>query len=173
MKKQAHHPVRRSRFLHSIRSFLRRIRRLVQQPIFIALTIFGNFVILSGASLLYWLEKDTNSHIHSLLDTIWWAMSTVTTVGYGDVIPETDPGKIIGIGMMIVGTALFWSYTALFADAIISKDISDLEFELRGIQRLLTRIDRSEYQEKDEFKKLIENLEKQIQELKSPSPPST
>lgn len=150
----------------SIRLFTRRIIRLIQQPLFIALTLFGNLVIVTGASLLFYVEHGKNPNIHSLLDTIWWAVATVTTVGYGDITPMTAEGKIVGIGMMIIGTALFWSYTALFADAIISKEIIDLEDELKGIQRLLTRIDDSEVKDRSQIKNLIETLETQLQQMK-------
>ena len=42
--------------------------------------------------------------------------------------------------MMIVGTALFWSYTALFAEALISEEILDVESELRSIERRLQKM---------------------------------
>ncbi|MES3037689.1 MAG: ion channel [Bdellovibrionota bacterium] len=104
---------------------------------FFILTIFGNLLIATGAVGLYFIEKDHNPNIQTLLDTLWWAVSTVTTVGYGDVSPITTMGKIIGIILMIVGTALFWSYTALFADALISEEIEDFESEIRAIERKL------------------------------------
>lgn len=107
--------------------------RLVSNPIFPVLTICGNLLIGAGALMLYWMERDSNPGIHSFLDCIWWAVSTVTTVGYGDVVPKTALGRIAGIVLMILGTALFWSYTALFADALISEEVSDLEKDIKEI----------------------------------------
>ena len=101
--------------------------RLVRNPIFPLLTIAGNLLIFTGAIVVYFLERDVNPNVDSLLDTVWWAVATVTTVGYGDVSPVTVMGKIVGIVMMILGTALFWSYTALFADAVLSEEIDDLQ----------------------------------------------
>ncbi|CAN5490728.1 hypothetical protein BH10BDE1_BH10BDE1_23110 [soil metagenome] len=79
---------------------------------------------------MYFVERDINPKINSMLDTIWWAVATVTTVGYGDVSPMTVPGKIIGLILMVLGTALFWSYTALFANALITDEIEEFETEM-------------------------------------------
>lgn len=159
----------RSRTLSKIhlvsRSFLPRFWRLLSQPIFIALTIFGSTVILTGTFLLYYLEKETNPAVRTLLDSLWWAVSTVTTVGYGDIVPITVPGKIMGIILMFVGIALFWSYTALFAEAIISKDLTDLESKLSSIKRVLSEIDKKEVHENEDLKLLVADLEKQIKHL--------
>lgn len=97
------------------------------------LTICGNLLIGAGALILYWMERETNPGIQSFLDCVWWAVSTVTTVGYGDVVPKTTLGRVAGIVLMILGTALFWSYTALFADALISEEVSDLEKDIKEI----------------------------------------
>lgn len=145
--------------------FRRRIWRLVSQPIFIALTIFGNMVIIIGASSLFYLEVGVNPDIQSFLDTLWWAMSTVTTVGYGDVTPITQAGRVVGIFLMIVGTACFWSYTALFAEAVISKDIMDLEDELRSVERLLNRLEREKAGDQRGVSESLRALNEQISKM--------
>lgn len=114
--------------------------RLVSHPIFLFLTVCGNLLIASGAVFLYVIEHGSNPQIHTLLDTVWWAVSTVTTVGYGDVSPITPPGKIVGIILMIFGTALFWSYTALFAEALVSEEFDDFTSELRVIEKRLVEL---------------------------------
>lgn len=52
-------------------------------------------------------------------DAVWWAMSTVTTVGYGDVYPVTHEGRIIGGVLMLIGIALFGSMSALITSKLI------------------------------------------------------
>jgi voltage-gated potassium channel len=115
-----------SHFQLGIDLFTKRLWKLIQQPVFIVLTVIGNGLIVISSLLLYYFEKGINPRIHSLLDAIWWAVATVTTVGYGDVSPITNIGKIIGIFMMIIGTALFWSYTALFAGAILAEEVKEI-----------------------------------------------
>jgi voltage-gated potassium channel len=109
-----------------IHLFTHRIWQLMKQPVFIVLTVVGNTLIAIASALLYYFESGVNPKINSLLDTLWWAVATVTTVGYGDISPITTFGKIIGIFMMIVGTALFWCYTALFAGAIMAEEASEI-----------------------------------------------
>jgi voltage-gated potassium channel Kch len=114
-----------------LRSFFGRLGLLLRQPIFIALTLVGNTCILAGATAFYQVEHGINPHVHSMLDALWWAVATVTTVGYGDISPVSTQGKIIGMFMMIGGTGLFCSFTALFAGALISTEI---EREVRKVE---------------------------------------
>ena len=107
--------------------FTKRLWVLMHQPVFIVLTVIGNSLIAIASLLLYHFEKGINPKINTWLDTLWWAVATVTTVGYGDISPVTTFGKIIGIFMMIVGTAIFWCYTALFAGAIMSEEAHEME----------------------------------------------
>lgn len=157
---------KKKRVYKGTRLFAKRLYRLVTQPIFIVLTIIGNLLILSSALLVYKLEYGINPKIKGPLDTLWWAVSTVTTVGYGDITPVTSKGKIVGIVLMVVGIAIFWSYTALFAEALISKEILDLEDELRSIDRALKKINKSELQSNEELKNVVDSLQKQLNQLK-------
>lgn len=50
---------------------------------------------------------------------MWWAITTVTTVGYGDVPIKTDTGRVIGICVMVTGIGLVALLTAAAADRII------------------------------------------------------
>jgi voltage-gated potassium channel len=159
--------VKKRRLKKSLRTFFRRLKKLVLNPVFLGLTLFGNLVIAVSAVSLYLVERQLNPTINSLLDTVWWSVSTVSTVGYGDVSPVTPIGRIIGIFTMIIGTALFWSYTALFAEALVSKDISDLEEELRSTVNRLKALKLEEDAGTDEVKALLRELEMQITETRS------
>ena len=83
---------------------------------FIIMTISINVFVLIISSLFHLLESQENPHINGLLDSIWWSFSTVTTVGYGDIVPVTVWGKILGIFLMLFGTAVFAIYIAVLAN---------------------------------------------------------
>ncbi len=53
--------------------------------------VIGSFVIHSVES------QHPDSQINSMLDAVWWTVATVTTVGYGDIVPVTYTGKIVAI----------------------------------------------------------------------------
>ncbi|MCO4756188.1 MAG: two pore domain potassium channel family protein [Bacteriovoracaceae bacterium] len=90
---------------------------------FIVITLAGNLIILGSSYLFFFLEYGKNQSIQSFLDAVWWGFATATTVGYGDIVPITVPGKILGILLMLMGTALFAMYTALFAQSIMEDEL--------------------------------------------------
>lgn len=53
--------------------------------------------------------------IVSFGDALWWAMETITTVGYGDLTPVTEAGRLIAVGVMVGGIALLGVVTATLA----------------------------------------------------------
>jgi voltage-gated potassium channel len=50
---------------------------------------------------------------------LWWCLTTITTVGYGDLYPETSIGKIVAAITMVMGIAIFSSLTALITSLVI------------------------------------------------------
>jgi voltage-gated potassium channel Kch len=55
------------------------------------------------------------ANIHTASDAIWWSLVTIATVGYGDKYPVTNPGRIVGVGLMVVGVGLFSVFTSYLA----------------------------------------------------------
>ena len=60
-------------------------------------------------------RADPEANILSIGDALWWASTTVTTVGYGDRYPVTTPGRLIAVVLMMVGIAVVGSLTAIIA----------------------------------------------------------
>lgn len=81
-------------------------------------------------------------------DGIWWAWQTVTTVGYGDVIPTSVTGKILAIFMMIMGIALISLLTANFSAYFVSKGASKVakteDQILKTLQEMQKKLDKLE-----------------------------
>ena len=61
----------------------------------------------------------------TLWDGIWWAVTTVTTVGYGDLYPTTVQGRIIGMALMFVGIGFLSLLTAAIASRFVKDERSD------------------------------------------------
>lgn len=84
-----------------------------------ALVIVMLSLLLLAASLMYTVERQTQPEAFgSIPASLWWAVATLTTVGYGDVIPHTAPGKISGMFVMFFGIAMFAIPTGIIVTSI-------------------------------------------------------
>lgn len=86
--------------------------------------VAGTAVMAVGLGSLAVLDAEQDAagaNITTFGDAVWWASSTVTTVGYGDVFPVTTPGRFIAIGLMVVGIALVGAVTASVAAWMVSR----------------------------------------------------
>ncbi len=61
---------------------------------------------------LFAAENGVNQAVESPLDALWWGIVTLTTVGYGDVVPETPEGRLAASALMLLGIGLFSAITA-------------------------------------------------------------
>ncbi len=99
------------------------LRGLFISPHFILLTILGNLTVFIFAGLFYFFEYGTNPLVDEKMDAVWWAFTTVTTVGFGDIVPITFIGRIIGILLMLMGTAFFACYVALISESFLAMEL--------------------------------------------------
>jgi voltage-gated potassium channel len=72
---------------------------------------------------------------------MWWAVTTVTTVGYGDVYPTTVIGRIIAAALMVVGIGFLSLLTAAIASTFVSQDAADEETDVADVLATLQRIE--------------------------------
>ena len=63
-------------------------------------------VMTAGAVVAYYAEHPVNPEFATFGDSLWWAIVTLTTVGYGDIVPETTTGRIAAIMIMLTGVAV-------------------------------------------------------------------
>jgi len=94
-------------------------------------------IIFSSISILI-VEKAPESNIKTAEDAIWWAMVTVTTVGYGDKFPVTTEGRVIAIFLMTAGVGLFGTYTGYIATWFIEEKKKE---EIEEIEEYKNNID--------------------------------
>jgi voltage-gated potassium channel len=70
-------------------------------------------------------------------DGIWWAIVTMATVGYGDVYPVTDGGRIIGIAVMLTGIAFLTVLVGAVAERFASPAAEEVEEEIDSLEAVL------------------------------------
>lgn len=114
-------PLRLLRVLALARIMNRSVRRTLAERVTVYVVGTSISAVFLGAlAVLDAEEKSTHANITSFGDALWWACSTVTTVGYGDRYPVTTEGRFVGVALMIVGIALVGSVTAAVAAWFVS-----------------------------------------------------
>ncbi len=105
------------------------------------------FLVISG-----FLIAALDPAFEGPLDGIWWAWVTMTTVGYGDIVPSTNEGRLFGSLLILVGICMFSLLTASFSVFFIEKDEGEIaERERQNLNRI-TRLENR-----------LENIEKQLE----------
>lgn len=121
--------------LRFFRKESRKLFRAFLHPTFLYLAVTGNGILLAATTVVYYLERNINPRMGSYLDSLWWGVSTITTIGFGDVVPITFAGRIIGIALMYLGPTLFILFTGTLLQFLlkeeIQKDLAPLEKEVR------------------------------------------
>jgi len=78
-------------------------------------------LFLGAWLVLLFEDKARGSNIHDYPDALWWAIVTVTTVGYGDRFPVTEGGRVVAVVLMLVGIGLIGVLTATVASVFIKE----------------------------------------------------
>ncbi len=108
------------RYTKSINSFFKVLKDKKLE--FNFLVLLGGFAVFMSATIMFVFEGGgENKNIHSFLDTIYWAIITITTVGYGDITPVTLAGKIITVFLVGGGFLILVLATSIVTNALSEK----------------------------------------------------
>jgi len=97
----------------------------VRRPAFKFLFALTMSLILLFAVLMYAIESPTNTEFKSFLDSAYFAVITMTGVGYGDLAPESTLGKLVTMVFSLLGTACYVSFTGLVASTIVEVELAE------------------------------------------------
>ena len=113
---------------------------------FLAASLLSLLLIVLGSIAILQFEAVPGANIASADDAVWWAIVTLTTVGYGDRFPITPEGRIVAALLMTAGIGLFGTFSGFVASWFLRPgqrendvDIAELRAELRAIRELLER----------------------------------
>lgn len=79
-------------------------------------------IILISSVPVYYLENAENPGINSWFDAVYFAVTVTSGVGLGDIAPVTTGGRVLSLGMMLMGTAIFVAFTASLATMLMEHD---------------------------------------------------
>jgi voltage-gated potassium channel len=111
---------------------------------FVLLTVSA--IVFAGAGLEVFFERHSPGvgAIHSYGDALWWAVVTVTTVGYGDKVPVTGAGRFVATGLMLTGIGLVGALTATIASFFVqqqhTEELAEIRGQLQEIRELLVPV---------------------------------
>jgi voltage-gated potassium channel len=94
------------------------------------LTLVGGATVVGGL-VIYLVEREANGSISTLGDGLWWALVTVTTVGYGDISPVTTLGRGIGSLLMVAGMFSLALFAGLVGHALLNAVLGIREEQFR------------------------------------------
>ena len=89
---------------------------------FAYLTAFLAIIIVFGSISIFFAEPNSpGATIVNFGDAIWWSISTMTTVAYGDVYPVTIEGKVIATALMFAGIGILWTFVAAVSSKLVAQ----------------------------------------------------
>lgn len=125
-------------------NFWKRINLIIKFNNFNYVLVFTTVTIIIGAILISIVEG------MSFSDSIWWSFVTSTTVGYGDISPSTDMGRIIASVLMLVGIGFISILTSTIATFFLTEKTDKNNFKSEILNNISEKI-------KNDFNDLTEN----------------
>ncbi|MFC2021326.1 potassium channel family protein [Chloroflexota bacterium] len=111
------------------------------------LLVYGIGLVIIAATVVASVEGGENASIQSFPDALWWAVVTITTVGYGDVVPVSLAGRAVAFILMLGGIAFLSGVTANLASFLVrttgdsdKKILAQLITEVKALRQEVARL---------------------------------
>jgi len=123
---------------------------------------------ISGIGIYLIESPHEDAQIKNLIDAFWWVSATVTTVGYGDVVPVTEIGRLMGIALMFIGISIIGTFISALGAMLIGSRLKKREtVESSTKSMIIRKIHDIENLEKNEVELLISMVKDLHDEVKS------
>lgn len=105
------------------------------QSAFLAVSLVSMLLVVVASIAILQFETDAGSNIKTAEDAIWWALTTITTVGYGDRFPVTTEGRAVASVLMVCGVGLFGTLSGFIASWFLKPQDATQASELDALAR--------------------------------------
>lgn len=131
--------------------------------------LFAIFSILAvllffSSTLVFFAEKEVNPEFSSIPATFWWSIATLSTIGYGDLVPITPFGKIFGALTAGVGLGVFALLTGLLGSSFYQEVTEKRQRKMRSEIDKIKNLTEEHGEEIDAF---VKKQQSRVRELKS------
>jgi voltage-gated potassium channel len=113
--------------------------RRAESAVLASLLLSLLLIVLCSIAVLQF-EIPARGNIESAEDAMWWAISTMTTVGYGDTFPITPEGRVVAVFLMAAGVGVFGTFAGLIASWFLSPAAEEADSDLSNIKALLIEL---------------------------------
>lgn len=150
--------------LARMRRVMSRSSRFVQRSNLFAMLSITVIIVFIGAFAALVLDSGTpNTQITNFSDAVWWSISTVTTVGYGDIVPRSIAGRIMGMFLMIIGIGVMAAFisqvSATLVESRIKRNLEKGDFRSAVISEIKSRLDNIDKLTESEVSLLIQTIQ--------------
>lgn len=136
---------------------------LIRAHLFIYISLFIIFSITISSFLILRFEAGyTDTQIKTLSDAVWWSAVGVSTIGIGNILPESVSGRYLTLFLMVVGVIVFSIITAKIASVFTEEEVKeDLDKDIKVLEGDINRVERDiEGEVATDDKKVEDKLEK-------------
>ncbi|WP_084151581.1 potassium channel family protein [Thiomicrorhabdus sp. Milos-T2] len=124
------------------------------------LSIFAFIIIGSGAIFAYLEDRQ-------VWDGVWYALVTITTVGYGDVVPVSDEGRVFGVILILFGVVFFSLVTANISAFLIGSEQRKVESDILSYMKLTEkRLAEQQALNEDQVERIVLHMSTEIAMLR-------
>lgn len=103
-------------------SLLAKLKRFFSNRI-VVYSIFVVVILFLLMYIIFITEQDTNSKINTFFDAFWYTLVTITTVGYGDITPESYAGRLAGLVLLLFGVIIFAAFSGKIASVLFDRQL--------------------------------------------------
>ena len=164
------------RAFRSVKILLKYLLKNRTQNTLVSVGAISCMIAMGGSMAILRLEQAIpTGNIKTPSDALWWSIVTITTVGYGDRYPVSDGGRVVAAILMIVGVALFGTFTGFVASLFVEPDIKREENEVHALAQQIKAL-RGEIQAIDDKisrqnRKVNRDHQKKLAANQQPPPP--
>lgn len=130
------------RAVRQSRTLVAKVQDIAHRSKLVPLGLVASGLTVVGSLLVWLVERDSNAAFASYGEALWWAVVTVTTVGYGDITPLTPLGRALAVVLMAVGIGVIGMLASQLAATLVERNEESEERASAGPEPVETRLAR-------------------------------
>ena len=120
--------------------------------------VVGALTILAGGTAFAAVEEQASEW-----DGIWWAVTTMTTVGYGDITPVTPEGRVIAMAVMLIGIGLLAAVAGTIVSVVIDRYVTPVREDVADVEREVTTDDAAVLEQLTLISRRLDSIEQRLE----------